>query len=66
MTHFNNAIASYRMYIRCKADRSDYEAENYYELARHFAEVHAKETNTTRYAVMMDVIDHHKANPIFS
>ena len=66
MTHFDNAVASYRMHIRCKAERRHYEAENYYQLARHFADVYAKETGTTRYAVMMDVIDHHIANPIFS
>ena len=66
MTHFNNAVASYRMHIRCKAERSDYEAESYYQLARHFADVYAQETGTTRYAVMMDVIDHHIANPIFA
>jgi len=35
-------------------------------LARHFANVYAQETGTTRYAVMMDVIDHHVANPIYS
>lgn len=66
MTHFKNAVASYRMYIRCKADRSDYEAENYYQIARYSAARHADQVGSTRYAVMMDVIDHHIANPIYS
>jgi hypothetical protein len=66
MTHFNNAVASYRMHIRCKADRNHYEAENYYQIARYSAALHAEETDTTRYAVMIDVIDHHIANPIFA
>ncbi len=66
MTHFNNAVASYRMYIRCTVNRSNYEAENYYQLARRSAALHADQIGTTRYAVMMDVIDHHSANRIYS
>lgn len=66
MTNFDNAIAAYRMHIRCKAERNNYEAENYYEIARYSAALHADQVGTTRYAVMMDVIDHHVANPIYS
>lgn len=64
--HFENAVASYRMHIRCKAERNNYEAENYYEIARYSAALHANEIGSSRYAVMMDVIDHHSANPIYS
>ena len=64
--HFENAVASYRMHIRCKAERNHYEAENYYEIARYSAALHANEIGSSRYAVMMDVIDHHSANPIYS
>jgi hypothetical protein len=66
MTNLNNAIAAYRMHIRCKAERNHYEAESYYQIARYSAALHAEETDTTRYAVMMDVIDHHITNPIYS
>ena len=66
MTHFNNAIAAYRMHIRCKVDPTLGDAENYYKLSRHFARAYAQETGTTQFSVMMDVIDHHVANPIYS
>lgn len=66
MTHFENAVAAYRMNIRCKAERNHYEAESYYEIARYSAALHAEQVGSTRYAVMIDVIDHHIANPIFA
>jgi len=52
MTYFNNAIAAYRMHIRCKVDPTLGDAENYYKLSRHFARAYAKETGTTQFSVI--------------
>jgi len=65
MTNLNNAIAAYRMHIRCKAERSHYEAESYYQQATHFAAKHAAEIGSNRLNVMWNVFDHMIENPVY-
>lgn len=63
MIHLNNAVAAYRYSLRCKSEGRDYEAGSYYDLARHFASVHAEEIGSNRLNVMWDVFDHMIENP---
>ena len=65
MCHYKNAVAAYRMHIRCKAERSHYEAESYYQQATHFATKHAAEIGSNRLNVMWDVFDHMIENPVY-
>ena len=65
MCHYKNAVAAYRMHIRCKADRSQYEAESYYQQAAQFATKHATEIGSNRLNVMWDVFEHVIENPVY-